>query len=107
MLFELGCFNTFLLLFVAYVIVCYIVTHFFLRTKLNLVYDRQAQKSQQSSQGLTMDKIVDASNLQTGFEYVPYVFAWLVHWQGLIFSPYSMLHETIFQVKYFREIFQM
>ena len=84
-----------LLLAVAYVVICYIVTHFMQRTKLELVYKK----------GGPMEKIVEASQLRTAHDYVPYIFAWAVHLQGLVFVPYSLLHEAIFTVKYHREIF--
>mmetsp|Transcript_36901 Transcript_36901/g.48497 ORF Transcript_36901/g.48497 Transcript_36901/m.48497 type:complete len:124 (-) Transcript_36901:868-1239(-) len=54
-----------------------------------------------------MAKIIEQSKLRSAFEYVPYMFAWHVHFQGLIFSPYTMLHEELFKVKYHREVFQL
>ena len=54
-----------------------------------------------------MQKIVEASKLQTDFDYVPYIFAWVVHLQGLIFVPYTELHEKLFKAKYFREVFTL
>ena len=61
-----------LTLMLTYIVICYIVTHFFQRTKLELVYKKD---------GGNMAKIVEASRLESSeFEYVPYIFAWLVHW---------------------------
>ena len=59
-------FMSFILL---YTFACYILTHFFQRTKIDLVYQS----------GSRIAKIVEASTLRDGHEYIPYVFAWLVH----------------------------
>ena len=53
-----------------------------------------------------MAKIVEASNLAK-FEYVPYSFVWNVHLQGVFFTPYTMIHETFFKAKYYREVFAL
>ena len=54
-----------------------------------------------------MASIVDRSRLKIDFTYVPYIFAWASHLQSLFFVPYSLVHETLFKVKYYRELFTL
>ena len=51
-----------------------------------------------------MAEIVNNSNLKS-MEYVPYALSWMVHLQAIVFTPYTSFHESVFTVKYFREIF--
>lgn len=51
-----------------------------------------------------MAKIVDNSTLRSQ-KYYPYVWAWMVHLQGIIFTVYTQFHEKLFKAKYYREVF--
>ena len=53
-----------------------------------------------------MSKIVSNSNLSK-LEYVPYTLAWSLHLQGMIFTPYTLIHEAVFPAKYNREVFAL
>ena len=48
------------------------------------------------------------SNLRSSaYDYVPYLFAFHMHMQGLIFTAYTLIHEEIFKVRYHREVFTL
>lgn len=53
-----------------------------------------------------MAKLVAKSDLSS-HEYVPYFLSWAVHLQGLVFAPYNEISESLFTVRYYREIFTL
>ena len=38
---------------------------------------------------------------------MPYTLAWNIHFQSIVFCVYTAFHESLFQVKYHREIFTL
>ena len=53
-----------------------------------------------------MAKIVDNSTLHK-HEYVPYMHAWNLHFQGIIHAVYNIIHSRLFKVNYFTEVFTL
>ena len=53
-----------------------------------------------------MAEIVDASTLSKQV-YRPYMYAWNVHFQGIIHAPYNIIHSLLFKARYYREIFTL
>ena len=74
--------------FILYCLICYLVTHKLQRTKAEFIYKPNSN----------MAAIVEKySNLKSSiYEYVPYMFAFHMHMQGLIFTAYTLIHEEIF-----------
>ena len=65
-------------LLAVYLVICYIITHFFQAGKIDLFYSEDKASR--------MAKIVDQSTLRT-HEYVPYTLAWVNHIQGAMLIP--------------------
>ena len=58
--------------FICYTLACFLGTRLFQRTKIELTYNKEDKNS-------PIAKIVAASNLKDSYDYVPYTFAWFVH----------------------------